>query len=319
MMAAMLLAVCAQLTSPPPGPVGTIQGRVVNRTRNDAVVADTVVVLRVEIDGQFVAVTETTTDSRGLFCFEHVPVVPEAVYLPGANCGEVHYPGPRVQLTAEQPHVDVELTVFDTASDLNPLVIRQHDIVIKPEPGVLRVTESLQVENPTQVCYAGGTQPAEEPAEAPPVTLRLGIPAEFQQATFQSEFFGRRFSWQDNALVTRVPWPPGIRKLEFTYVIANDTGQRTWQCRTDLPCDQLQLTVYSDTPDHVSCDALTASSIDQRHVVFSSAQHLPAGELIELHLEELPIPLAVYLRWSAVAILLGMVAVSSVWLMRGHR
>ncbi len=319
MSAALLLALCAQLTSAAPGPVGTIQGQVVNGSRGRAVVADAVVILRVEIEGQFVAVTETTTDAQGVFRFEDVPAVAEATYLPGANCGEVHYPGPRVKLTPDQPQVDVELTVFDTTSLRNPLVIRRHDIEVRPEPGGLRVTESLQIDNPMPVCYAGATSPrGPTSGKAPPITLRLGIPAEFQRATFQREFFGRRFSWQDNELVTRIPWPPGVRQLDFTYVIVQDSGERSWQRRIDLPCDQIRLTVFTATPDKVSCPALSRTTSHSEHgrVVFASTQRLQAGELINVQLGEMSIPLAVQLRWFAVAILLVSVMVPSVWLTR---
>lgn len=312
-----LLVLCGQITGPLPGPAGTIRGRVLNGSQHGAVVACAEVVLRVQIDKQFVAVAETTTDEQGMFHFDDVPVVPEAIYLPGANHGDVHYPGPRVRLLPDQPTVDVEVTVFDSETNRNPLVIRRHEIVVRPEPGLLKVTESLQVENPTLVCFGGGSEgPDDSLTEIPPVTLRLGIPGEFQRATFQSEFLGRRFSWNDDALVTRIPWPPGTRHVEFSYTIANDRGQLDWKRTVDLPCDQIQLTVYSEVPEQVRCEALTTRQVDRQRVVFASARRFEPGSSIDLQLNQLPLPWSNHLRGIAVGALVISIAVSSIGLLR---
>ena len=311
MIVNLVLALMTQVTGPPvDGPVGTIEGVVVNGTSDRAVGKGTVVVLRVEVNGQFVAVTETTTDDRGTFCFEDVPAIVEAVYLPGANCGEVHFPGPRVQLTPELPHARVQLKIFEPSTAPNPLVIRRHEVTVEPVPGALRVTESLRVENPSRNCFVGVSVPERDAATG---TLRLEIPPDFERTTFHSEFFGRRFSWHDNALVTSIPWPPGTRDVDFTYLISNDDGQRIWERRVDLPCDAIRLTVYSEEPADISCDTLSREVLDANRVTFASNRTLPAGQVIRLRLDNLPVPLTASLRWIAVGILLGAVVFACVW------
>jgi hypothetical protein len=219
-----------------------------------------------------------------------------------------------VRLTPDRPRAQVELKVFDEAAQPNPLVIRRHDVVIRSESGVLRVSESLQIENPARVCYVGSSG-AEQGS---PVTLRLQIPPDFERTTFRSEFFGRHFVWQDHTLATRIPWPPGIRTLEFVYLIPNDSARRVWLRRVDLPCHEMHVTVYGGTPDEISCACLPHKEIHDDHVSFVSFDKLPAGQIIQLHLDGLPISLAVYLRIAAVLTLLGSITFCGAWYGRRH-
>ena len=148
------------------------------------------VVLRAKVDGQLLPVAETTADAQGRFRFAQLPADGATVYLPGANRGGIHYPGPSVRLSSLRRRAEVTLAVHDAVTFPNPLVVRRHTITLCPEPGVLRVTESMLIDNPSAACYVG--QAAGEDVE--PVTLQLAIPADFAQVTFASEFFGRRFS-----------------------------------------------------------------------------------------------------------------------------
>jgi hypothetical protein len=208
----------------------------------------------------------------------------------------------------------VELKVFDEFAQPNPLVIRRHDVVIRSESGVLRVSESLQIENPARGCYVGSSGSE----QGTPVTLRLQIPPDFERATFRSEFFGRHFVWQDDALATRIPWPPGIRNLEFVYVIPNESARRVWLRRVDLPCHEMHITVYGSPPDEISCACIPDKEIHADHVHFASYDQLPAGQMIELHLDGLPISVAVYLRIAAVLVLVGSITLGGVWYGRRH-
>ena len=170
------------------------------------------VVLRVKLHGQFVPVEKTNADAQGKFLFQHLPVGDDCQYRPGANQDGVHYPGPPIKLTSRLPHADVTLTVCSSVTHPNPLVIRQYEVIVRPEPGALNVTETILVDNPSSTCYVG--RPDHEGAE--PVTLQLAIPSDFERTTFHKEFFGRRFSLVDGRLVTGIPWTPGRRELKFT-------------------------------------------------------------------------------------------------------
>ena len=196
------------------------------------------------------------------------------MYLPGANRDGIHYPGPRILLSADQPSADVVLKVQDAITEPNPLVIRDWDLVLDPEPGALRVTETMVIENPEPTTYVG--QIPDGGAE--PVTLQLGISSDFERVTFSKEFYGRQFALINGKLVTDIPWTPGQRELQFSYVLRNDGRHRVWTRPLDLPCRHVRLTVRTADPDGVSCNLGAMSSGHDGTVTFESNDRvLPAG------------------------------------------
>jgi hypothetical protein len=315
MLTGLLLLTSSALTGQLPGD-GTISGTVINRTNGKDCPCRTAVVLRVHAEGQFVPFLETTSDDQGKFRFERLPLGNTIRYLVGANHDEVHYPGPRVTLTEAKRDAAVELTVYDAAAQPNPLVIRQYEITLAPEPGALRVTESMVVVNPSSTSFVGK---AEREGEAP-VTLRLSIPADFERATFQEEFYGRRFHVADDKVVTSIPWPPGRRELKFTYVMRSAQTHRLWQRPLDLPCSEVRVRVRTETPDETVCALPSVSSPDAGEIVFqSSGQPLPAGHVLQVELGRLPVPWTAYGRWLAAGMLLCLVTGASLVLVKRRR
>ena len=315
MVVKLILLASVAVAGASPEAQGTIRGTVVNASARRTPVAQATVVLRAEAGGDLVPLEETTTDARGRFVFRRLSTGSRGVYLAGANRAGVHYPGPRVQLTPQQPAAEVELSVFDVVGEPCPLVIRSQEIIVRPQPGALRVTESLTIENPSAACYVGKSP--QEGAE--PITLALAIPPDFERATFHKEFFGRRFSVLGGKLVTGIPWPPGQQKVELTYVVPNGRRRGLWERSVDLPCSRLRLCVETDKTGEVACN-LPRTSLDAgRQIVFeSSAETLPPGYAIRLELGRVPLPAIVYARWGAVASLAGLIAWAC-FLVRRHR
>ena len=283
---------------------GAIRGVVVNATQSGTPCPQAEVVLRLQVDGQFVPVAETLTDAQGRFQFANLAVGERYLYLPGANRADVHYPGPRTRLSAVQPEATVRLEVCDTVTHPSPLVLKSQDILIEPQPGALRVTESLVIENPTSATYVGQA----DNADAEPVTLQLAIPPEFERTTFHKEFFGRNFAIRGDKVVTGIPWTPGRRELTFTYTLRNEDRQRVWQRPLDLPCARLRVRVRHDQPDEVSCSLGHASAEATGEVLYESADRtLPAGHVVRVELGRLPRAWTSYGRWIAGAVLLGLI------------
>jgi hypothetical protein len=314
----LTLAACLAMSDVPAENRGVIAGVVVNASQGKTPVGGSKVVLRVRLENQFTPFGETTADEQGRFCFENLPVGKYYEYLPGANRDGVHYPGPQVQITPERPRAAVELSVCDSISAPSPLVLRRQEILLRSEPGVLYVTESLVVDNPSSVCYVG--QVPQVGAE--PITLLLNIPPEFERATFDEEYFGRHFAVAQGRLFTSLPWPPGKKEVKFTYTIRNAQTSRIWERPLDLPCSDVCVRVQAAKPDEIACN-LASAAVDQGknsekgEVVFQSAgSMLPAGYVIEVDMAHLPVPWMAYARWAALAVLIGMVGGASVFAIR---
>lgn len=270
---------------------------------DDRSVPDTVVALRVRVDGQFVVAGETTTDAQGRFLFDNIPADPDYVYLTGANWQTVHYPAQRIRLDHDQRQANVRITVHDAVQTPSPLVVRKHDIRIESKSEALRVTESLLVDNPSQTTYVG--QPKKADGRA--ATMTLSIPADFVRTTFHEEFFGRRFTLIDGKLVTDIPSTPGTRELKFTYVLPNASGDRVWSRAMDLPTSDVHVSVKSETPDDIASNLKRSERDAAGNVTFTS-ELMSAGQIIQVEFGRQPISFAVTGRWLALVVLVGAIA-----------
>jgi hypothetical protein len=301
MTAKTLILLYCLLTSYPDAGGGTITGTVVNASAGKTPKSGAEVVLRAEIRGEYVICGQTVTDRQGRFVFRNLHQGDGYLYLPGANCGGIHFPGPRVQLTLQEPLADVVLSVYDSTSAPCPLVIRRQDISMRFQSGAILIAESIIVDNPSPQCYVGAR--AQECSE--PITMQLSIPPKFERITFETEFFGKRFYLLGDKLVTSVPWPPGERELKFTYVLPVQQGYYLWQRPMDLPCEQLRVSVEKPDVDDISCNLSAAASAAPNKAVYQSyGINLPKGRIVRIELGHLPVALMTYARRLAAALLL---------------
>jgi hypothetical protein len=316
------LVACMSLADAPVENRGVISGVVVNASQGNAPVAECKVVLRVRAGDQFVIFDETAADRWGRFRFTNLPLGKFYEYLPGANRSDVHYPGPQVRITPEESSAAVELPVCDSITAPSPLVLKHQEICLRSEPGILYVTESLVVVNPSSTCYVG-----QAPGEgAEPVTLQLNIPAEFERATFDEEYFGRHFAVSQGKLVTSLPWPPGKKEVKFTYMIRNAETSRIWRRPLDLPCSEVCVRVQTAKPKEVVCNLSQAEANksvmeknEKGEAIFQSVgAALPAGYVIQVNLEHLPVSWMASARWAALAGLIGTIAGAGVFAIRRH-
>jgi hypothetical protein len=310
------LATWLVVGGPVPGRDGVIIGTVVNTSRGKTPEGGSEVVLGIRLGTQFVPYDQTKADSQGRFRFERLPVGNSYSYRAGASRDGVHYPGPALELTALRPLVFVELPVCDTVADPCPLVIRRQEVFLRHEPGVLSVTESILIDNPSTVSYVG--KAAEEGGE--PVTLQLAIPSDFTRATFDEEFYGRRFSVAGGKLVTGIPWPPGKRRLKLSYTLPSQSRYHRWERPLDLPCDALRVRVEHAAPDEVVSNLKRGTDEAPGTITFDAdGSALPAGHTVSVELGRLPVPLMVYARWVALAILVTLVCGATLTRIRRRR
>jgi hypothetical protein len=309
----LVLAACLIAADVSAADGGSIRGRVVNLSENEAPAAGIEVILRVRLDGEFIPVEATRSDDDGWFAFTGLPLEEDLIYLPGANRDGIHYPGPRLRLHRRQPVATVQLAIRETIAEPDPLIIRRHEIVIRAEAGALHVTEALLVDNPTPRTFVGRAGSDEHA----PVTFSLGIPLDFQRLTFEKEFFGREFAVVDDRLVTSVPWEPGPRWLRFTTTVRNDQTFRRWERRLDGPSEELRVRVRHDKPEQVRCNlpAATTDVVGER--VFASGETLDADYVLRVELGALPLPWINRARWVALLLLVVAIAGVSLTLRKG--
>jgi hypothetical protein len=278
--------------------VGRITGVIVNGATGSPA-PGVEIVLRAGLEQEFVAIGQVLADEQGRFAFDGAPLEAGLVYLPGANHDGVHYPGPRIRLTPDAPSASVKLTVYDAVSSPSPLVAEEYDVQIRIEDGFLEITESLRVANPTTSAYVGAPV-----GEMPPITLKLAIPPGFERVTFYDEFHGRRFYVAAGYVATDIPWPPGERRLKFTYRLPIDQSRKVFQRILDLPCKHLRVNVAGNDAGQVACNLGRDAQSRGEEIAFASeGELLPAGREIRLEFGRLPTPWMSYARPMSLVIL----------------
>lgn len=284
-------------------PTGVIRGLVVNGTRNDEPLADARVFLQAGDNGMLEPVGETTTDIEGKFQFRDVPIDPSVTFSTGAEREGVHYPAGRFQLNATRTNADVRIRAFDSIKSPSPLQALHHQIDVTVEGKVIVVKEALQIANRSATTYIG-----ESVGDAPPTTLRLTIPANFDRVTFGSEFFGRRFRVVEHQPVTDVPWPPGERTLTFMYRIPLEESGGLLRRTLDLPTEDLTVRVLDAGGKKLHSNLAAAKQTHDEAIFTARDQKLATNFAIELQIGEPPIPWAKYARWGAIGVLIFLVA-----------
>ena len=119
---------------------------------------------------------------------------------------------------------------------------------------------------------------------------------------------------EPNPLV--IPWTPGERELEFTYVLRNTEDHRVWHRPLDLPCSNVCVRVRTTKPEEITCN-LPRTDVRRdgnlTELVFqSSGNGLPAGHVLQVELGQLPVAWMIYGRWLALAALVLLIAAASV-------
>ncbi|MFO0969837.1 MAG: carboxypeptidase-like regulatory domain-containing protein [Gemmataceae bacterium] len=274
-----------------------IEGVVVNGSQDGAKVAGAAVVLRAGLEGALRPEVQTVTDAEGRFVFDKLVVDPDMVFLPGANHQGVHYPGPRLQIPGGATTSPVKLVVFDAVASPSPLVVELHEIDVHLEAGVLEVTQTLRIRNPSQTTYVGQAGSMSSLA-----TLSLTIPDGFERVTFHDEFNGRRFKLVDKRLVTDIPWTPGRREVKFSYRLPVEEANRALEWSIDAPCSHVRLRVHGENAERFASDLGEGAARDDGSVLFESV-NVPAGHKVALQAGSGPTPWIVYLRWSALGLL----------------
>jgi hypothetical protein len=299
----LTLAVCGLAVGFRSAEAPCLDGVVVNGTLGGTPVAGAEVVLRAGEPGALLPVAQTVTDPNGRFVFDNLPSEPGLIYLPGANRHGVHYPGPQVRLPGGAAPTWVKLTVYDAGPGPSPLIADRHEIDVHVQPGVLAITETLVVNNPTLTTYLG-----EGGGEAASETLALAIPKGFERVTFHSEFHGRHFQLANQRVTTNLPWPPGKRELHFTYHLPVEDSRQALERALDLPCARVRVRIRGEQAERVECNLPRAASPDGSGLVFASVgETLAAGHKITLRSGGWSAPWIVYARWAALGVLGGLV------------
>ncbi|MCP4362271.1 MAG: cytochrome c [Chloroflexi bacterium] len=159
-----------------------VSGLVVNGS-TAVEVNDAQVILRAFNTNFEPALTMTTTvDSGGRYTFELTDVLPDWVYLATAEYNDLSFNSNAVQLSRENPELDLPIIVYDTSSDPDVVSIEQIHMILSFVPGGLQVSELYVFNNDANAVFVGETGNAIEG------TVAIQIPAGAAEVDFRRAF-----------------------------------------------------------------------------------------------------------------------------------
>ena len=211
-----------------PVSLATINGQVINGSTGEAI-PDGEVRLRAFTSSFEEVYSETMTVSEdGSFDFQIEDVPNDWIFLADVAYGDLTFNSDAVQFSNLQTEVELPLFVFDTTTDPSVVSIDRLHIILTFAENRLIVTELYVFSNLAPAALVGETGDFEQG------TIRLGMPAEAENISFQRGFGtsmdsflpATDFIQTDGVWADTVPLRPGTNSLNLlvNYELPYDDG-----------------------------------------------------------------------------------------------
>ncbi len=263
-----------------------IGGRVVNLTPDTDPPAGLQVVLTIFEGTEPLGQLAATTGEDGSFVFEDIPRLAGLGYL-----FQLQYQGAQYRLQLDPGStIPVEITVYETTSELSSLSVLDDTIMVTREPGQydqLTVRQVVRVRNETLETFV----PSFGDAGAGMMNfLRVSMPAGFNEMTVRSDLQGGQVIPVDRGVGITTAIPPGIHAIVFAYSAPYDQSDLIFEPLYPLGADSVRVLVREDV------GWLIGPEIREEETVIVSGSNfrvygveaVTAGERVSLGFTDLP-------------------------------
>lgn len=211
----------------PNAPVEPLEGATISGIINNGTTGDSVEGVQVLLRGfsqnfEPTVTMTTTAEADGSYLFELEPVDPSWVYLASARYEDLGFSSDAGQVSRAEPDLELPITVFDSTSDPEAVIVDRIHVLLSFGPDSLLVNEFYVFSNPTSEVFVGETGVSEEG------TVRVAIPEGAQNISFQRSFASMESSipateviqLEDGSYADTFPLNPGTAGLNL--IVAYD-------------------------------------------------------------------------------------------------
>jgi mono/diheme cytochrome c family protein len=195
---------------------GVVTGKVINGSSSEALEPLTVTLHG--FDGMQVVITTTvTTDDAGLFRFEQVEMPAGRIYLTTAQLNDATYASQFVPVEEGMKEISLEVTVYETTTDLTHLVTdRMHIFLDFSVPDTVQVIELYIMSNLGKKTIVS--------AEADGPVAVFSLPQGATNLQFQDGALGERYKEVPGGFADTLSLPPttGEYQVMFGYELPYD-------------------------------------------------------------------------------------------------
>ena len=228
-------------------------------------------------------------DSQGRFRFEGLEVHSDMRYFVQAGYGDVAYRSPAVQIFPDAPSF-TEVVAWETTTSDADIVIDRASVAIAAldeDVGLIGILEVVTLENQGDRTYVGDLFEDPESGGA----ARISLPANALDVNLGHGFGPDGFAAVPGGVINKAPVLPGPSEMIYGYTIPY-TGTTAALERRYLYTARSVTVLMPDDLGALSSPQLEAIGpvevSGEPHTLFT-ASDLPAGQVFELQLSELPL------------------------------
>jgi mono/diheme cytochrome c family protein len=165
-------------------PIGSvsISGQVMNGTTDGVLNGGTVLLRAFTPELEEAISLETPLDSSGSYEFEVTNASPDWVYMTSVEYGDMSFSSSPDRVQANDPQLEMPITVFDTTEDPSAIQINQVHAIMDFMDDKISVSEIYVLSNLGPAVFVGETGVPEDG------TLKLGLPSGAENVDFQRSF-----------------------------------------------------------------------------------------------------------------------------------
>ncbi len=285
---AFLMAILFMLPIPASAaPAGNskVEGSITNATQQSPV-ADHALTLRIYLNGSETESKTGRTDTQGKFAFDGLSTQPEYTYDVLIIYQEAEYASSQVSLNTEGTTKVVDITVYDSTSDVALLKAGTAHTIVYAEQGGLLIKSYTLIDNSTNLTYIGSKQLAPDKKE----TLKFAIPAGATDLQYGLDLMSCCVVPGPGSVSDTMPVLPGTRELAYSYRIPYKGDTYTLVQEFGYPTGRYDLLIEGDSIG-INSDRLVQEapvSIEGKQFSRVSTEGIAAGDKLQVELTGLP-------------------------------
>jgi hypothetical protein len=206
----MIVAICSTL-----GPGGELTVQVTNGTANGATVVGDEVIVQVFESRHLLHTFNGRVDADGKAVFSNVPEGDHLTAVARARHQDMMFSGRPVSLQSTENGRVASVQVFDVSNDNSQLSVETHHLIIKVRPGVIGVTEYMQLRNSSDMAISS----SERDDQNRTIVLDIKLPRGFKNLRSFSYFEKSAMVVTTEGFYDTMAVPPGEQHITFAYTL----------------------------------------------------------------------------------------------------
>lgn len=266
---------------------GTMEGLLVNGTKDGSSVANQEVTLKTFRNDAEVNSSTTKTDAEGYFVFKGLSTEPDYSYQVTLTFQQAEYSSDRLSFKEGETSKFAEVMVYDATTSDEAIKVMTAHTVIYLEQGGLSVVEYLLFANESDRTYIGLRVIDQEGRRE---TLRFSLPKEAIELQPGDGLMECCIFGSEAGFIDTMPVLPGGREIVYSYRVENDSGEYTFSRKVNYPTINYNFLVQGEGVKLTSDLLVAEEPLNIEGVQFShlSGRNLKASDILLANIAGLP-------------------------------